>query len=122
MPVAGDTPSAICTVSARDLVGARDRADALMQAGVAHLSGPFPDSGQAFDAARAVIEAIDIHQRFPALETIGAFVISPVEGPPSRDFQTLHFDFGLPLDPARRADVPATRASTSRPSDPAPRP
>jgi hypothetical protein len=36
---------------------------------------------------------------------IGDFVIPPAAGPPSRDFQTLHFDFGLPLDPAAASDV-----------------
>lgn len=30
---------------------------------------------------------------------IGDFVVPPADGPPSRDFQTLHFDFGLPLVP-----------------------
>ena len=36
---------------------------------------------------------------------IGDFVVPPVDGPPTRDFQTLHFDFGLPLDPVGPADV-----------------
>lgn len=39
------------------------------------------------------------------LEIIGDFLIPPIDGPPSRDFQTLHFDFGLPLVPAARSDV-----------------
>ena len=40
-----------------------------------------------------------------ALEVIGDFVLPPADGPPSRDFQTLHFDFGVPLVPAQPADV-----------------
>jgi hypothetical protein len=32
------------------------------------------------------------------LEVVGDFLIPPVGGQ-SRDFQALHFDFGLPLDP-----------------------
>ncbi len=36
---------------------------------------------------------------------LGDFVIPPRDGPPSRDFQTLHFDFGLPLVPVLPADV-----------------
>lgn len=36
---------------------------------------------------------------------VGDFVVPPVEGPPSRDFQTLHLDFGLPLIPVVPADV-----------------
>jgi hypothetical protein len=34
----------------------------------------------------------------PMLEVVGDFLIPPVGGQ-SRDFQALHFDFGLPLDP-----------------------
>ena len=39
------------------------------------------------------------------LEVIGDFVLPPPDGPPSRDFQTLHIDFGLPLVPAGPVDV-----------------
>jgi hypothetical protein len=35
----------------------------------------------------------------------GEFAIAPLHGPPSRDFQTLHHDFGLPLVPAVQADT-----------------
>jgi len=40
-----------------------------------------------------------------ALEVVGSFVLPPPDGRESRDFQTLHFDFGLPLDPASELDV-----------------
>ncbi|MFZ1994973.1 MAG: hypothetical protein WAU75_12745 [Solirubrobacteraceae bacterium] len=36
---------------------------------------------------------------------IGDFVLPASDGPPSRDFQTLHFDFGLPLVPATPTDI-----------------
>jgi hypothetical protein len=39
------------------------------------------------------------------IEVIGNSVIPPLDGSPSRDFQTLHFDFGVPLDPVAKADV-----------------
>jgi hypothetical protein len=39
------------------------------------------------------------------LEIIGDFLIPPTDGSPSRDFQTLHFDFGVPLIPAAKSDV-----------------
>jgi hypothetical protein len=39
------------------------------------------------------------------LEVVGEFVIPPVDGPPSRPFQTLHIDFGVPLAPRAPADV-----------------
>ena len=40
-----------------------------------------------------------------SIEMIGTFVVPPPGGPPSRDFQTLHFDFGVPLVPVAPADV-----------------
>ena len=39
------------------------------------------------------------------VEVIGDFVVPPATGPPSREFQTLHFDFGLPLVPVVPNDV-----------------
>src|SRR5947209_19516070 len=39
------------------------------------------------------------------LRVIGDFVLSPPNGGASRDFQTLHCDFGLPLVPMEPADV-----------------
>ncbi len=40
-----------------------------------------------------------------ALEIIGQFVVPPLDVPQRRDFQTMHFDFGLPLDPGRPVDI-----------------
>ncbi|MEO6857508.1 MAG: hypothetical protein ABI323_02835 [Solirubrobacteraceae bacterium] len=48
---------------------------------------------------------IPVDPGFSPLEVIGEFVIPPVPGPASRDFQTLHFDFGLPLNPVVANDV-----------------
>jgi hypothetical protein len=54
------------------------------------------------------------------LEVVGEFVIPPVDGPPSRPFQTLHIDFGVPLAPRAPADVARftvlTVAPDARPS------
>jgi len=36
---------------------------------------------------------------------IGDFILPPPDGETSRDFQTLHFDFGVPLRPIRDQDV-----------------
>lgn len=41
----------------------------------------------------------------PALEVVGDFVIPPPGPRESRDFQALHLDFGVPLDPRRPRDV-----------------
>jgi hypothetical protein len=39
------------------------------------------------------------------LSIIGDYVLPPADGSATRDFQTLHFDFGLPLDPKVDQDV-----------------
>lgn len=68
-----------------------------------HLTGPFTDPERAFTVARGLLDALaDEHG---ALEVIGDFVIPPAGDPPSRDFQMLHLDFGLPLDPRGQGDV-----------------
>ena len=40
-----------------------------------------------------------------ALSVLGDFILPPSDGEPTRDFQTLHFDFGVPLRPLRDRDV-----------------
>ena len=58
------------------------------------IRGPFERPDDAWDAARAIVDVAE-----PALDVIGDFVIPPADGRPSRDFQTLHLDFGVPLAP-----------------------
>ena len=70
--------------------------DALDTSGFAHLAGPFLSPEEAFDAVREAIGP---------MEVIGDFVLPPLEGPPSRDFQTLHVDFGVPLVLGAPTDV-----------------
>jgi hypothetical protein len=77
----------------------------LVTSGVTLIPGPFATAQAAFAAAIGVIEAVHAESRRPPLEVIGDFVIPPADGPPSRDFQTLHFDFGLPLVSATASDV-----------------
>jgi len=69
--------------------------------GFAHMSGPFLRIDDAWRAAQAVVNACGPED----LEVIGDFVIPPPDDGPSRDFQTLHFDFGVPLAPAMPVDV-----------------
>jgi hypothetical protein len=59
----------------------------------------------AFEAARAVVGRRCGAEGVEPLPVIGDFVIPPPDGAASRDFQTLHFDFGLPLVPAVAQDV-----------------
>ena len=69
------------------------------------IDGPFLTGEEAFDAAGAVVEECRLERGLPALSIIGDFVIPPLDGTATRDFQTLHFDFGLPLDPKVAQDV-----------------
>lgn len=76
--------------------------DELDTVGFVRWPTPFATREEAWEAARSTVENVAVE--FP-LTIIGDFVIPPVDGPPSRDFQTLHFDFGLPLVPVLPADV-----------------
>jgi hypothetical protein len=40
-----------------------------------------------------------------SLQVVGQYVVPPADGVPTRPFQTLHVDFGMPLVPVRPADV-----------------
>jgi hypothetical protein len=63
---------------------------------------------EAADACRAARNLIDARCALDGgapLEIVGDFVLPPPHGRETRDFQTLHFDFGLPLDPGLRVDV-----------------
>lgn len=62
-------------------------------------------AAEAFEHASSVIEDRYGEDDPGRLSVIGDFVLPPVEGPETRDFQTLHFDFGLPLDPKVDQDV-----------------
>lgn len=55
--------------------------------------------------ARRLTDACCDVEGVAALEVVGSFVLPPPGGGESRDFQTLHFDFGLPLDPGSEVDV-----------------
>ena len=76
---------------------------ALKRLGFIHLAGPFLRPGDAWATARTLVDGAAASE--VPLEVIGDFVVPPPDGPPSRDFQTLHLDFGLPLRPTVPADV-----------------
>lgn len=79
-----------------------DRA-ALNGLGFIQIAGPFEQPDDAWIAARGLVDVAAAGEA--PLEMIGDFVVPPAGGPPSRDFQTLHLDFGLPLIPTVPADV-----------------
>jgi hypothetical protein len=76
--------------------------DARGAAGFVRGLGPFAAREDAWSAARMIVDQASPE---PGLEVIGDFVVPPLNGPPSRDFQTLHLDFGLPLVPVVPGDV-----------------
>jgi hypothetical protein len=82
---------------------AHEASRALADGGVVRIAGPFARTDRAWDEARFVVDGATGGDR--RLVVIGDFVVPPADGPPSRDFQTLHFDFGLPLRPVVSADV-----------------
>jgi hypothetical protein len=81
---------------------------------IGHFATP-EDAWQGTSAFIGTDDAVDA-----PVEVIGNFAIPPSDGTPSRDFQTLHFDFGVPLAPVATADVarwtalhvPASASST----------
>ena len=91
--------------------------DTLRVVGFVHVSGPFASVGHAWSTARSFVEAATRD----CLEVLGDFVIPPPEGPASRGFQTLHFDFGLPLNPVAATDLARYTAlhipASAQPSD-----
>lgn len=78
---------------------------ALSDRGFWLADGNFPTRDEAFEAAGAVVSRRCGADGADPLAVIGDFVIPPPDGPASRDFQTLHFDFGLPLVPMVAQDV-----------------
>ena len=80
-----------------------DDLTALSDHGFVVVPGPFARLQDAWRAARVFVD--NAATTGARLAVVGDFVIPPPDGPPSRDFQTLHFDFGLPLAPVASADV-----------------
>ncbi len=80
-------------------------AEAMKRAGFTWIQERFGDPADALAAAAELIAARRAEASRPPLAVIGDFVLPPPGGPDSRDFQTLHFDFGVPLDPKVLRDV-----------------
>jgi hypothetical protein len=94
------TPSAYARIGR-----VREAAAELNSEGFVRVAGPFGASDEAFDFAGALVEVCRLERGLLPLSVIGDFVVPPLEGGETRDFQTLHFDFGLPLDPKVDQDV-----------------
>ncbi len=68
------------------------------------IDGTFRTAEEAFARARSTIDPRHGGE-IDRLSIIGDYVLPPADGTATRDFQTLHFDFGLPLDPRVDQDV-----------------
>ncbi len=66
-----------------------------------HLAGAGLEPEAAFALAGELVERAAGRR----LDVVGRYVVPPADGAPTRTFQTLHVDFGLPLAPVRPADV-----------------
>ena len=76
----------------------------LRERGFAWMRG-LADMERAFQTAQALVEARRAGDGAAPPRLLGEFVLPPPNGQTSRDFQTLHFDFGVPLDPKLERDV-----------------
>lgn len=80
-----------------------DGRDALTRHRIRQVAGTFATPEEAWAYAHGMVGADDTIDA--PIEVIGDFVIPPPAGLPSRDFQTLHFDFGVPLSAVEPTDV-----------------
>jgi Taurine catabolism dioxygenase TauD, TfdA family len=78
---------------------------ALRETGFVWVRSAFATPAAAFAKSQELIEECTASNGHGALSVIGDFVLPPPDGEATRDFQTLHFDFGLPLHPQRNQDV-----------------
>lgn len=82
-----------------------DQVTSLSGRGFAWIRSGFSTPAESFDAARALIDAFGAANGLSKVGVIGDFVLPPADGRQTRDFQPLHFDFGLPLAPKVDQDV-----------------
>ncbi len=78
---------------------------ALRQAGFVWIQSAFATPAAAFARSQELIEECTVAIGQDALSVIGEFILPPPDGEATRDFQTLHFDFGLPIRPQHDQDV-----------------
>lgn len=78
---------------------------ALRQTGFVWIRSAFATPAGAFARSQELIEECTAASGQEALSVIGEFILPPPDGDATRDFQTLHFDFGLPIRPQQDQDV-----------------
>jgi hypothetical protein len=77
---------------------------ALRDSGFVWIRSAFAEATAAFATSEELI-AECASEGDDALTVIGEFILPPPGGEATRDFQTLHFDFGVPLRPLHDRDV-----------------
>jgi hypothetical protein len=78
---------------------------ALRESGFVWNRSAFATPAAAFATAQELIEQCTASNGHDALSVIGDFILPPPDGEATREFQTLHFDFGVPLRPLHNWDV-----------------
>ena len=78
---------------------------ALGESGFVWIQSAFATPAEAFATASDLIGARTAAGGEDPLSVIGDFILPAPDGEPTREFQTLHFDFGVPLRPLRAQDV-----------------
>jgi hypothetical protein len=73
----------------------------LREAGWMHDPGIYRSAEDAFDQATSMIARL----AGADLDLVGDFVLPPPNEVANRDFQTLHIDFGVPLEPGGEVDL-----------------
>lgn len=85
-----------------DVTGERS---ALQTHGFIWLRSAFATPTEAFATSQELVDECVGPDGSDALSVIGEFILPPPNGEATRDFQTLHFDFGPPLNPHREQDL-----------------
>jgi hypothetical protein len=83
----------------------RDLAEELDSHGFAQVAGPFGTTNDANEFSTALVDECRRRNGLSPLSIVGEFVVPPLDAGETRDFQALHFDFGVPLDPKVVLDV-----------------
>lgn len=78
---------------------------ALRESGFVWIRAAFTTPAAAFAKSQELVEECTASDGQDALSVIGDFIVPPLDGPATREFQTLHFDFGVPVRALRDRDV-----------------
>jgi hypothetical protein len=100
----GDNVRVHPVIRLRQNVAMLDLAAKIESDGFSWIAGPFATRHDADAISRALVEECRDRNALPPLSVVGDFVLAPLGAGETRDFQTLHFDFGLPLAPRIEQD------------------